>query len=290
MLSAVVLPLCTLCCSDQGADNNCADDVVPEIPAIPRDVHRVAQFRLDDRRISVLEEGELTSVRTAIASLSAADSEAVERIPRPRQFFNDSCFVLTGQSVTQCSAGFKEPCETTPLELGRPSLDGVAGGLQLELRSAGRYVAATPPTPPWSGGPITLTVAAATAEPSFPAFDREIEPPQELALIEPVPQQALGDTPLSVTWQPPQGDDQSYIEINLSVDRVGDNDKVVCLAVDDGCHQIPAEALQWIRSGTATDDRFRLSVSRVRETVLALDPQHAVEIKLVSRLEFPLAR
>ncbi len=127
--------------------------------------------------------------------------------------------------------------------------------------------------PPKGTETIQIDVVAADGDDSFPSFAETIDVPRSIEDVHPEMQ---GDGTLEIDWAP---SDSTYFEITLrtllSGGGSGQDNRLRCyFLADDGCFIVPAEAMDWLRSGGDTEfsllvERHWLKISNVGENAVS---------------------
>lgn len=254
----VVVLVAALCgCGGQAGPLNgpeCTDEVLPTLP-VP-----AGSQPPGGGLVATLEAEQGLDARTGDAggyfNLYFQDMSTYDGKPAPVVADSPTCWRVTGQPVITA--------QPTDLTVGSVRVEGVPGGAVDVGQVTGVYRSA-PLSKALGTAPLRLVSSADTGgSPTFPDLDISgpaAAPIGGLAVY----RSAIG-APLQVQWTKAKG---TYIQIEMfTQDPAHPNDalyrnRVVCRIVDDGCHRIPAGAIDWL---TIYDTQATLQIERHRVT------------------------
>jgi hypothetical protein len=284
---ALALLLALPGCGDAAPVPDCWDEDLPRVQAHPESA--LVRARVTLNQLTSYTTG-ATGTDSSTITGTFTDTSAVITTFRKKSdiFAVDNCYLLTGQPVQNCRPPHTDPCTLEYLDVAGVELAGLQGGSRsLTSTSRGIYSSAAPPVPMYGAGPVKLAVSGKTGSGGFPSsYVQELEPPAPLVVEYPPPGQAVGTGPadLKIRWEPGNGD---LILLNLT--KVGGSkDTVQCTLVDDGCQTLLSTALDWLKINQG--DLYRLSLSRIRTRVKALDDKTSAQLTLVAETKFELRR
>ncbi len=267
-------------CKQQEAKDLCLDEAPPEVPlpeGLGGEVERMAALSVDEwkeeQNDGSLETGGM--LRAYFVDMSSCPEESTPAIP-----FGLACFGIAGQP--------DDSCDLERLEADAVVFKGlVDGDLTLEKIDAGPFLPEDLPGSIFSdkgGETLKAEVSSAGGESAFPAFNIEVVVPPEVVMnrIEMTPNWTI-----EVEWEPA---DATFFEVVLKTTSPGEerhSNRLRCLLADDGCHEIPADGVEWLRSEGADKinvllKRYTLAHQVVEPGALAeLDAMRSMEIDLV---------
>lgn len=220
---------------EAGTPAECLDDDFPLAPPPEGGVDATLQAVL------VAEERQTADdpIRAGDLRVAFQDTSTYEGTPAPFVFDSPTCWRITGEPVTTSPA--------TPLSMASVRVEGGLSGGPVESGPVDGYWRSDVFSPLLDGGDLTLLAVSDDAAPTFPGFELtgpSAAPVTGLTLDRP---QVGGD--LLVQWEPAGG---TWIELQLVTrdparpDDPRARNRIVCRAVDDGCHRIPPGALDWL--------------------------------------------
>lgn len=277
-------------CSEDGGgpSETCWDEVSPGVQGHDENAMHRGQVSL----VSEVELGAAPQGRENSITASFTDITTVETSSRAQDtnIGGLACFGLTGSPTQKCRSGFTEPCVVEALEVDNVTVEGLDGGdRQLERTSTGKLSSLDLPDPFLGATPITVKVTGRADQGYFPSYDQTLDPPDELELLEPDPSadRPVGVTDIRFGWTP--GDaSQDLIILDIASSDESITDRVRCFVLDDGCHTLLPDALEWLE--IAQGDTFRMTLTRVRSTVKSLDDNHSIQLSINSRITASLVR
>jgi hypothetical protein len=254
----------TWICGCGGGGSNCGgnNDGVPTIIDDDDDLNTYWVARLGVSELNQLtgpDPGHSTLVQAFFSDFTDYMVQLADR-----NYYTNSCFAYTSRQVTTGTI------ET--LGVNTVTFDGLVGG-QLNLTASGDPPTISPRVYPGSAfqdASIGIAVASDDGLTDFPSFTEQIAAPEMPVVTQ------LGDRvdpdmgaglsidisidrtePLQVKWEPGSGD---YIEVKI-IPGSGSSTKhlkVRCITYDDGCLEIPADAIQYLVPDEATNFQFKI--------------------------------
>ncbi|MBW2733729.1 MAG: hypothetical protein JRH20_15180 [Deltaproteobacteria bacterium] len=297
-------------CSDDGPnEENCHDEAPPATAGLPATTLRVASASLEFRVDYTAGAGrnESTVVNLSLVDLSTVYTQS--RFPSPC-CGSMACFSLTGSPAKSCRGGQTDgfceavtcpdnhvcdgetgtcvPCARVPLNADKVTVSGLSSGsVDLESPAVGAFVTTSVTPPLFSTDPVQIDVIGRDEAGYFPTYSQVIEPPDALEILSPDPSAPgpAGMSDLPLKWRAGNGE---WMEVTLRSSNPDITDKVVCLAVDDGCATIPIGALETMRLDMPPEDRILMTVQRVRTQIDSLSGDNGAQLKVSSRVDFAL--
>jgi hypothetical protein len=270
-------------CHEEQGDGSCTDDVAPDQAA---HVTAATQRGRVSVEAAVAYDGKGASATSNSIVSAFTDISQVETSSRTLYPIIYNCFGLTGVPTTSCRQGKTAPCQVDTLEVVKVEVEGFATGTTtLDRVSTGKYSKLDITGAFYGTGNLTAKVTGKTDKGYFPTYDQTLATPEPLELLAPDPlMEDSTRTDLRVEWKKGNGD---YILIDVQAD--GTNDKIQCIAVDDGCQVISATLMDIfvgspVKSGS-TPKRYKLTLSRVKATQKSLDSNTSVLFSAVTKLE-----
>jgi hypothetical protein len=206
------------------------------------------------------------------------------RLPSSLPGGTPACYALTGTPTTSCKPGFTEPCKAEPVEVTKVTVDGVLGGSrELTMTSAGKYTDDNLANPIYTSGDIKVRVEGQSAKGFFPSYEQTVKAPDPLELVGPTPGDParLGMKDLKITWKKGNGD---FVVIEASLaGATGRTDKIQCVVLDDGCHTIYHNDLEFMDMIDGT--QVKLLLVRKIGGVKKIDATTAAELDSTSIVE-----
>lgn len=290
-LAALALSMGPACSSDEETSSEACEDEDP-VAVQGHDENAMHRAQVSLTSGIQIDGASGTEKRDNSITASFSDITAVETSSRAQDtnIGGFACFGLTGSPTTKCREGFSEPCVVEALDVDTVIVEGLeAGTRQLNRASTGKFSDLEVPEPFLGSLPITVNVTGRDDQAYFPSYDQTLEPPQELVLQAPDPDggQPVGPSDIRFRWKP--GDkDRDLITIDIASTDQSITDKVKCYVLDDGCHTLLPDALEWLE--IAQGDTFRVTVTRSRRTVKSLDSNHSVLLQVNSRIQAQFTR
>ena len=246
---SVGIALATLslgCQADKNETDPCADDGQVEMPELSAD--RIAYIKLDEL-VEIDAEGNTATYSDIQAHFD--DFSEFDPGLTPVVALGPACVGTLGVPVSE---GSLIPLSVDELILSSPTLEE----LRMEQDDAGMFapVSLDAMFPETGGEPLHIEVTGGDGDGTFPSFEETVETPFP---IEDVAVDYKGNGTLDITWAPSES---TYFEATLRTnDTSGVDNRLRCFFLaDDGCFTVPAEAMDWVRSGGVTD--FTLLVER----------------------------
>ena len=183
-----------------------------------------------------------------------------------RLFFSEACFIYTSRQVTTG--------DHVPMGVDQATIGGLAGGdlVMTPDQGTGRIPPEILPGRAFESDTVTINVTSPGGALDFPAFSDELDVPDQVVIKrlgkhkdpDIVSGPSLDITlersePLQVVWEAGNGD---YFEVKL-IPGAGSPtawQKLRCITYDDGCLEIPAEAINHLARDEATN--FNIKVER----------------------------
>ncbi|MCP4676373.1 MAG: hypothetical protein GY854_12850 [Deltaproteobacteria bacterium] len=266
-------------CKQQEEKDLCVDEPPPsvQLPQGLGEVELQAALSIDEwvekNEDDSLETGGM--LRAHFVDMTSCAEESTPAIP-----FGEACFGIAGQP--------NDICDLERLEADAVVFKGlVDGDVALEKNDAGLFLPEGLPDAILSdegGETLKVEVSSTSGETAFPAFDIEITAPPRVVMnrIEMTPNWSM-----EVEWEPA---DATFFEVVLKTTLPGEeqhSNRLRCLLADDGCHEIPAEGVEWLRSQGADEvnvllKRHMLAHKAATSGALAeLDATRSMEFDLV---------
>jgi hypothetical protein len=272
-------------CTDDGATGSCLNEDSPDVPGFDDAVVLRARVTLASRL--VFDGGGARTGPTNTISASFTDHTTVAgdyRQPSSLPGGTPACYALTGTPTTTCKPGFTEPCKADPLDVAKVTVDGVLGGSRdLTKTSTGKYTDDNLADPIYTSGDIKVRVEGQTGKGFFPSFEQTVKAPDPLLLVEPKAgdPSRLGMKDLKITWKKGNGD---FVVIEASLaGATGRTDKIQCVVLDDGCHTIYHNDLEFMDMVDGT--QVKLLIVRKIGGVKKIDATTAAELDSTSIVE-----
>lgn len=203
--------------------------------------------------------GHTTTTKANFEDFTNYQVQLADRLP-----FSEACFIYTSRQVTTG--------DHVPMGVDQVTIGGLAGGDLVMTPDPERIPPEILPGRAFEGGTVTIDVTSAGGALDFPAFSDELDVPEQVVIKrlgkhknpDIVSGPSLDITlersePLQVVWEAGNGD---YFEVKL-IPGAGSPtawQKLRCITFDDGCLEIPAEAINHLARDEATN--FNIKVER----------------------------
>ncbi|MCP4606118.1 MAG: hypothetical protein GY847_37335 [Proteobacteria bacterium] len=265
------------CSANTETDEDLCVDSLPPIVELPDELggETVLYASLSaDERIVENEDGDIETrgmLSAYFADLSDYEEEDIPAIP-----FGDACVGELGDHVINT--------KPKALDAGEVVFRGlVTEDTVLEEEDVGRFLGLFDRSifTREGGENVEVDVASLGSGSGFPGFQANVVTPPLVKLND---MNLLSDSSMEIDWEPA---DATYFEITMtatSVDSSLPSNRLICFLVDDGCHSISKEAIEWLLSqGT---DEIKVRLKRHELMLMAVAKGVLVELDAMRSFEF----
>lgn len=272
-------------CTDSGPSGNlCLNEDSPNVPGFADEIVLRARVTVTSK-LTYDVAGVLSGPSSSITA-SFTDHTTVARDWRPPSSLpggSPACYALTGTPTTSCKPGFTEPCQVDPVDLTQVTVDGLAGGTrELTKTSKGKFTDDNLANPLYAAADVKVKVTGETKKGFFPSYEQTVKAVDPLQLVEPKPGDParLGMKDLKITWKKGNGD---FVVIEASLAGATKTDKIQCIVLDDGCHTIYHNDLEFMDMIDGT--QVKLLLMRKIGALMKVDATTAAELDSSSVVE-----
>jgi hypothetical protein len=273
-------------CTNSGPGGNvCLNEDSPDVPGFANETILRARVTLTSK-LTYDAAGTLAGPANGVVgsftdytTMLSGDSRRPSTLPGG----SPACYALTGTPSKSCRDGTQN-CQAEAVEVVQVTVDGVAGGPRdLTKTATGKYTDDNLADPLYTASEVKLKVTGKSDKGFFPGYEQTAKAPDPLQLVEPKPGDAsrLGMKDLQIKWKKGNGD---FVVIEASLaGSTGKTDKIQCIVLDDGCHTIYHNDLEFMDMVDGT--QVKLLLVRKIGGVTKVDATTAAELAATSVVE-----